>query len=811
MTSTFNFNTPPKANTNKLAQFWHDLSLARKLLTAFGFLSILTLAVGIVSYLGMNSVQGSFEKALSEGQAMATISQHMQSDSLTARQHEKDFLLRWQDQGFETAYTNYVVPHQEVVAEIREHISELSVFAPVVESGLGESYTQEQYQADIALLGQSIDLYQQGFEKTVRLIQERGFQDTGLEGQFRDAVHSIEDRIYDREGLEPLVITMLQIRRREKDYLLRGDQEYIDNVHELVTQLKDQIAASELLEATEKSELDALAVQYIVSFDTLVEKDVQIAATIEEFREATHTMEPLVEKLALAGAQLSVQDIETARTSSSQTLLFSTITLIVALLVAVLLSVVLSRQLSRPLRQLTGVAQQIEKGNFDVHADEVSRDEIGTLASAFNSMSAQLKGTLDGLERTVADRTKALATSTEVSRRLSTILDQQKLVTEVVEQLQSAFNYYHTRIYLFDEAGEELVLTGSTGEDRQTVPVRGHKIPNGKGLVRRVAETNTAVLVSDISTNPDWLPNPSLPETKSELVAPISIGDQVLGVLDVQHNVTGGLKQQDAEIAHDVANQLAIALQRAGLYNALQNELTDRKKLISELEANNAELERFTYTVSHDLRNPLVTIKGFLGMLGKDLQDGRKDRISSDFQRIENAANKMHTLLTNLLELSRIGRILNPLEEVDLVKLTQDSIETLDARIRSKNVTVNVSPNLPIVYGDRIRLREVLENLIDNAAKYAGDQSKPVIEIGTRNQEGEQVIFVRDNGIGIEPQYQTRIFGLFDKLDPISEGTGVGLALIKRIIETHGGKIWVESDGLGRGSTFCFTIPNDGR
>ena len=725
MTSTSNSNTPPKANTNRLAQFWRDLSLARKLLTAFGFLSILTLAVGIVSYLGLNSVQGSFEKALSEGQAMATISQHMQSDSLTARQHEKDFLLRWQDQGFETAYTNYVVPHQEVVAEIREHISELSVFAPVVESGLGESYTQEQYEADIALLGQNIDLYQQRFEKTVRLIQERGFQDTGLEGQFRDAVHSIEDRIYDREGLEPLVITMLQIRRREKDYLLRGDQEYIDNVHELVAQLKDQIAASELLEATEKSELDALADQYAVSFDALVEKDVQIAATIEEFREVTHTMEPLVEKLALTGAQLSVQDIETARTSSSQTLLLSTVALIAALLVAVVLSIALSRQLSQPLRQLTDVARQIETGNFAAHADEISRDETGTLASAFNSMSAQLKGTLDG-------------------------------------------------------------------------------------LVRRAVETNTAVLVSDVSTNPDWLPNPSLPETKSEVVAPISIGDQVLGVLDVQHNVAGGLKQEDAEIAHDVANQLAIALQRAELYNALQNELTERKKLISELEANNAELERFTYTVSHDLRNPLVTIKGFLGMLDKDLQNGRKDRISSDFQRIANAADKMHTLLTNLLELSRVGRILNPPEEVNLVKLTQDSIEMLDARIRSKNVTVNVSPNLLIVYGDRIRLREVLENLIDNAAKYIGDRSKPVIEIGARNQEDEQVIFVNDNGMGIESQHRTKIFGLFDKLDPTSEGTGVGLALIKRIIETHDGKIWVESDGLGRGSTFCFTIP-DGR
>jgi len=113
------------------------------------------------------------------------------------------------------------------------------------------------------------------------------------------------------------------------------------------------------------------------------------------------------------------------------------------------------------------------------------------------------------------------------------------------------------------------------------------------------------------------------------------------------------------------------------------------------------------------------------------------------------------------------------------------------------------------VYGDIVPLREVFENLIDNAAKYTGDQPEPMIEIGTRFDEDETVFFVKDNGMGIETQYQKRIFGLFDKLNPTSEGIGIGLALIKRIIEVHGGRIWAESEGLGKGSTFCFTIPGD--
>lgn len=292
------------------------------------------------------------------------------------------------------------------------------------------------------------------------------------------------------------------------------------------------------------------------------------------------------------------------------------------------------------------------------------------------------------------------------------------------------------------------------------------------------------------------------------LSLPLLYQGRLIGALNLGRGRGQPFTTHDAEIAHDVANQLAIALQQTNLYNALQAELAERKKLISQLEANNAELERFTYTVSHDLRNPLVTIKGFVGMLEKDLREGKEDRIASDLQRIASAADKMHALLADLLELSRIGRIMNPPEDVDLIQVVNEAIETLDARLRFRNVIVHCALDLPAVYGDRIRLREVFENLIDNAAKYIGDQQNPMIEIGTRCEENETIFFVRDNGLGIEPQFQNRIFGLFDKLNPKSEGTGIGLALVKRIVEVHGGKIWVESEGLGKGSAFCFTLPD---
>ena len=293
------------------------------------------------------------------------------------------------------------------------------------------------------------------------------------------------------------------------------------------------------------------------------------------------------------------------------------------------------------------------------------------------------------------------------------------------------------------------------------------------------------------------------------LSLPLLYQGQLIGALNLGRVTGKPFRQEDAEIAHDVANQLAIALQQTNLYNALQNELGERQRLISELEQRNDELTRFTYTVSHDLRNPLVTIRGFLGMLKKDLHDHRMDKVQSDFQRIAGATDKMDELLSDLLELSRVGRIINPPEEVHLARLVQDAIDTVEARLRSKNVAVQVLPSLSTIHGDRIRLREVFENLIDNAVKYMGDQSNPVIEIGSNDREGEQVIFVKDNGIGIEARYHAKIFHLFEKLDPSIEGTGIGLALVKRIVETHGGRIWVESEGQGKGSTFCFTIPDN--
>jgi PAS domain S-box-containing protein len=249
-------------------------------------------------------------------------------------------------------------------------------------------------------------------------------------------------------------------------------------------------------------------------------------------------------------------------------------------------------------------------------------------------------------------------------------------------------------------------------------------------------------------------------------------------------------------------------------YQGIDRDITGRKQaerereeLITKLETQNAELERFAYTVSHDLKSPLVTIKGFLGLLEQDLADGDAGRLQDDLARISTAADRMHRLLDELLDLSRIGRVVSPAEDVPLRPLIDEVLELMAGQIGRRSVCIDVEPDLPVLHGDRVRLREVLQNLIENAVKNMGDQPSPRIEIGARQTADETTCYVRDNGIGIDPRYHQQIFGLFDKLDPSTEGTGVGLAVVKRAIEVHSGRIWVESQGANRGSTFYFCLP----
>ncbi|NVN91274.1 MAG: transporter substrate-binding domain-containing protein [Desulfuromonadales bacterium] len=235
----------------------------------------------------------------------------------------------------------------------------------------------------------------------------------------------------------------------------------------------------------------------------------------------------------------------------------------------------------------------------------------------------------------------------------------------------------------------------------------------------------------------------------------------------------------------------------------------ERREKNQELLNKNVELEHFTYTVSHDLKSPLITIQVFVNQIIKDLGAGHHDRIREDLDRISDAATKMGALLNDLLKLSRAGKVVSPPKLLDMNLLADNVTGQLAGVLGQRRMEVVVQPELPQVFGDQSRITMVLQNLVENAIKYMGDQELPRITIGVREKGTEHVFFVEDNGSGIEPRFLESVFDLFNKLDPKSEGTGIGLALVRRIVEAHNGKVWIESEGEGKGSIVCFTLPTE--
>ncbi|TRZ68940.1 MAG: PAS domain S-box protein [Methanothrix sp.] len=225
-----------------------------------------------------------------------------------------------------------------------------------------------------------------------------------------------------------------------------------------------------------------------------------------------------------------------------------------------------------------------------------------------------------------------------------------------------------------------------------------------------------------------------------------------------------------------------------------------------ELKTKNAEMERFVYTVSHDLRSPLFTIQGFVGFLKKDMEEGDTEQIETDINMIEDGITRMDRLLADTLELSRVGRVVSPPEDVAFGDIVRETLDRISEKLRLCGAEISLAEEWPMVHVDRLRIEEVLINLIENSIKYMGDQEHPQIDLGYRSDGDETAFFVRDNGMGIDPDQLEKVFELFYKIDGGSEGTGVGLTIVNRIIEVHGGRMWIESE-KGQGCTIYLTLP----
>ncbi|MGK9477107.1 PAS domain-containing sensor histidine kinase [Melioribacter sp. OK-6-Me] len=247
---------------------------------------------------------------------------------------------------------------------------------------------------------------------------------------------------------------------------------------------------------------------------------------------------------------------------------------------------------------------------------------------------------------------------------------------------------------------------------------------------------------------------------------------------------------------------------------AIVRDITQSKKYsktleiyLEELEKKNEELEKFTYTVSHDLRSPVITIKSFVGLVLEDLKSGRTDKILPDLQKISNAVDSMSQMLDGLLRLSRISRLQNTISKISMNEVIGEVVNSLQG-ILPPDTKININPSLPSIEGDRFKIKEVWQNLIENAIKHSKREKNLIINIDYTQDDKYVTYIIHDNGVGIPEGKLKTIFDLFEKGKPKEPGTGIGLSIVKKIVESHKGSIWAECNGAGKGTSFFVKLPS---
>ncbi len=233
----------------------------------------------------------------------------------------------------------------------------------------------------------------------------------------------------------------------------------------------------------------------------------------------------------------------------------------------------------------------------------------------------------------------------------------------------------------------------------------------------------------------------------------------------------------------------------------------EREALLAELTVKNRDLRQFGHTVSHDLKGPVSTIRGFIELLRRDLRAERYGRADDLIDSIRKGTDGMNKIIDGLMQLGEIGRSKVERRQVALGEIAREATSLLAARITAAGATVDVVADMPAVEGDPQLLLTVFQNLIDNGIKYSSHRGAPGVKVSWRRDGDGAVFTVADNGRGIDPKHRRQVFEPFRQLRPEDEGAGLGLASVRRAIEAHGGRVWIESEGEGRGATVCFTVP----
>ncbi len=488
------------------------------------------------------------------------------------------------------------------------------------------------------------------------------------------------------------------------------------------------------------------------------------------------------------------------------------------------LGMLLTRSLARPVHTLAIAAEKLARGNLNCRVSlpvsnrllAIGRDdEIGVLAATFNHMIGELSILYDHLEDKVRERTQALTIASQIARAISASLDLDQILQLSTRLIQERLDLYHVALFLIDAEADALVMRAAAGQEGIWRMERQFTIPCASGsIIGQAAAGYEPAIIQDISARPGLFDQAILLQARSAAAVPLMLGREAIGVLDVQSVTADVFTPDRVHLLTALADQIAIGIHNARLY-AVQREMAEHLTEMDRVK------NQFLTVISHELRTPLNSILGFSKLMLKGVNGLLNDTQQQDMQMIYQSGQHLMSLINDLLDLSKInaGKMeFNP-EPVDVAILIRDVLGASQVLIQDRSIVLEsvTDPDLPIIDADQRRLRQILLNLVSNAIKFT-PRGRVVVRACRLDAVApgmEQVssfiqISVSDTGIGIPSAKLDAIFEEFTQVDDSAsrryQGAGLGLPITKKLVEMHGGQIWVESK-VGQGSTFTFTLP----